>query len=130
MSERDELAELLSKHEDCAFSASGVIVCSCGTAMQPQEAQWDLANLASHQSEVLHSHGYRKVERVTEYGTVFNRRAIFLMPPAETIEEFKERYERELGWMLTERDPILTRTFLRCDLEPTEPVLHAAGEGA
>lgn len=72
--------------------------------------------------------GYRKTERVTEFGTIFNCAAVFLNPPAETVEEFKERYEREFGWMLTERDPILARTFLRCDPEPTEPVLHAVVE--
>lgn len=64
-SERDELAELLAKHEDCAFSASGVLVCSCGTAMRPNEAQWDLANLAAHQADVLTAAGYRKPQQVT-----------------------------------------------------------------
>ena len=61
--ERDELAELLAKHEDCAFSASNVLVCTCGTAMQPNEPQWDFANLAAHQAEVLRAAGYRKVAK-------------------------------------------------------------------
>ena len=65
--------------------------------------------------------GYRKAGRVTEYGTVINRRAAFLTPPAESLEEFKERYVHEGTWMLTERDPIITRTFLRCDPEPSAP---------
>jgi len=65
MSERDELADLLAKHEDCAFSASGVLVCTCGTAMQPNEAQWDLANLAGHQADTLLAAGYRRPRTVT-----------------------------------------------------------------
>lgn len=69
--------------------------------------------------------GYRKAVRATEFGTIFNRAAVFLVPPAESLEDFKERYEREFGWILTERDPILSRTFVRCDPEPSEPVLHA-----
>lgn len=124
MNARDELQALLAEHEDCAFSASGVLVCTCGTAMQPNEVMEDLANLAAHQTDVMLTAGYRKAERVTEYGTVFNRAAVFLNPPAETIEEFKGRYESEFGWILTERDPILTRTFLRCDPEPSEPTIH------
>jgi hypothetical protein len=69
--------------------------------------------------------GYRKAVTATEFGIIFNRAAMFLSPPAESLEEFKERYEQDYGWMLTERDTILTRTFLRCDPEPGEPVLHA-----
>ena len=65
MSARDELFELLAKHEDCAFSASGVLVCSCGAAMQPQEAQWEMANLAAHQSDVLLAAGWVKPRTIT-----------------------------------------------------------------
>ncbi len=65
MSERDELADLLAKHEDCAFSASGVLVCTCGTAMQPNEAQWDLANLAAHQAAIILAAGYRRPRTIT-----------------------------------------------------------------
>jgi len=65
MNARDELAELLAKHEDCAFSASGVLVCSCGAAMQPQEVMDDMANLAAHQADVLHAAGYRKPRTIT-----------------------------------------------------------------
>lgn len=79
-----------------------------------------------HLTDAVLSVGYRKAVRVTEFGTIFNRAAVFLNPPAESVEEFKGRYEQEFGWMLTERDPILTRTFLRCDPEPSEPVLHAS----
>lgn len=76
-------------------------------------------------ANAVHAAGYRKAVTVTEFGTIFNRTVIFLNPPAESLDVFKERYEREFGWMLRERDPILTRTFLRCDPEPGEPVLHA-----
>ena len=97
----------------------------------------DPVDLTTHYSYVIADEliaaGYRKAERVTEYGTVINRRAAFLTPPAESLEEFKERYVYEGTWMLTERDPIITRTFLRCDPEPSEPailpatVLHEPG---
>jgi len=75
-------------------------------------------------AEHLIKAGYRTTERVTEFGTVINRGAAFLTPPAESLEEFKERYVYEGFWILGERDPIITRTFLRCDPEPSEPVLH------
>jgi len=60
MNNHHELAEVLGKHEDCAFSASGVLVCTCGVSMQPQEVMDDMANLASHQADVLLAAGYRK----------------------------------------------------------------------
>ena len=93
------------------------------------EAEWDRIKgnetYAHMIADGLLAAGYRKAERATEFGTIFNRAAVFLNPPAESVEEFRERYESEFGWMLTERDPILTKTFLRCDPEPSEPALHA-----
>lgn len=68
--------------------------------------------------------GYRKTDTVTEYGIVFNGSAVFLTPPADSLDEFKERYEREHGWMITDRDTFLTRTYSRCAPEPSAPVIH------
>ena len=104
--ERDELAEVIryGRGEEAS--------------VRPSEQDATVA-------DTIIAAGYRKPERVTEFGTIFNRAAVFLNPPAESLEEFKERYESESGWMLTERDPILTRTFLRCDPATSEPTLHA-----
>src|SRR5687768_5845348 len=84
-----------------------------------------LGKTAPRAADAILAAGYRKAVTVTEFGTIFNHSPVFLNPPAESLEEFKDRYEREFGWMLTERDPILSRTFLRCNPEPGEPVLHA-----
>jgi len=119
MSARDELRGTLSNT-------------ICNASHYPKRAQpyllgGDMSDVLDKTSDALLAAGYRKAEQVTEFGTIFNRSAVFLNPPAESVEEFKNRYESECGWMLTERDPILTRTFLRCDPEPSEPVLHEGG---
>lgn len=55
---------------------------------------------------------------VTEYGIVFNRNACSLIPPALSLEEFKERYPHETGWSITDRDTYLQRTRQVVDPEP------------
>lgn len=61
--------------------------------------------------------GYRKPRTITEYSIVFNGHASGLIPPATSIAEFQERYERETGWMLTDRDVYIQRTFQTIDPE-------------
>jgi hypothetical protein len=77
-------------------------------------------------SAAILADGYRKTESATEYGIVFNGRAVFLVPPAESLDEFKDRYESDCGWMITERDTFLTRTYTRCAPDPSAPVIHEA----
>ena len=116
MSERDELADLI---------ASVTIDTTSGDVLRVHpDGETPVFEGDQRTADALIAAGYRKAERVMEYGTVINRRAAFLTPPAESLEEFKERYVHEGTWMLTERDLIITRTFLRVDPEPSEPVLH------
>lgn len=68
----------------------------------------------------VYAAGYRKPRTVTEYGIVFNRNACGLIPPALSLEEFKERYPHETGWSITDRDTYLQRTRQEVDPEPGE----------
>ena len=61
------MAEVLAQHEDCAFSASGILVCACGIALQPQEVMDDMANLAAHQADALTAAGYGPVGEAQNY---------------------------------------------------------------
>lgn len=79
-------------------------------------------------ADALLAAGYRKPQQVTEYGIAFNRSAVFLKPPAHSLDEFKERYPREHGWILTDRDIYLVRTYMRVDPEASPAtVLHVGG---
>ena len=61
-----------------------------------------------------------KPRTVTEYGIIFNRNACGLIPPALSLEEFKERYPHETGWSITDRDVYIQRTRKAVDPEPGE----------
>lgn len=56
-----DMADVLAEHEDCAFSASGILVCVCGVALEPQEVLEDLSNLAAHQAAMLTAAGFGPV---------------------------------------------------------------------
>lgn len=102
--------------------AKAVFIADNADAPNP-EREWDIATTKEHAyayaiADGLITAGWTKPRTVTEYGIVFNRNACSLIPPALSLDEFKERYPHETGWSITDRDTYLQRTRQEVDPEP------------
>ena len=122
MNARDELSGILEKHEDCAFSASGVLVCSCGVAMQPQQVMDDMANLASHQADVLLAAGYRKPRTITTAEELDNLPLGSVIILRDSKHDPHPAQKGKLGWRLPFVDEFWTAEAILKGAESAELV--------
>lgn len=100
MSARDELAQEIFLTDNHKFRDQAA-------------KEWDASERPEYVygiADGLIAAGYRKPRTVTEYGMVFNRSAASLTPPALSLDEFKDRYPRETGWFISDRDVYIQRT--------------------
>jgi hypothetical protein len=111
------IEETITEHLTLANGPSEC-VCACDSTWRTH------GDYRTHLAEALTAAGYRKPRTATEIGIVFNGHASMLNPPAMSLEEFKERYERETGWMITDRDVYIQRTFQVVNPSPSDWELH------